>query len=363
MRRAALSTLALFATAGTVATVAGAQPSPTPRLAPAVAPIALDPITVAPSLAQALKNKRTFDASKVPLSHRGATPVLKVKSGRSYQLLPNNDPLPARLATTPVAPAEIEKLRPTFARWRPGVRPSFEFSDTPTNHIPTQTPIKDQGPRGTCVAFSNMAGMEAFVKRHQNRTIDLSENHAFELFMQVGNGVCDPDKGVGLKSMLTLQTHGVCAESLFPYTNACPGSVPSACANSNDRLRITGLFPLSFPDDPLANVFSADNTAVLEAIIHAGLDIEYSIKVAGSDWSDGTAESGVIDVQVDGKGNPVGPYANHGILLVGYNHAAGYFVFKNSWGADWGHSGYGHVSYDYIETYARYGYAITNVGH
>jgi hypothetical protein len=287
--------------------------------------------------------------------------VLKVKNGRSYQLLPSSDPVP-RLSATPTLPAELEKDKARIIAWKPGMRPVLEAKDTTSNHIATQSSIKDQGPRGTCVAFSNMAGMEAWMKRKHNRSLDLSENHAFELFMKAGNGVCTPDGGVGLQSMLTLQTHGVCAESLFPYTSSCPGAIPAPCSNASERLRITQLFPLSFPNDPMAQFFRADNTALLEAMIANGWDIEYSIKVAGSDWSDSTAENGVIDVQTYANGDPVASVGNHGILIVGYNHAQQYFIFKNSWGADWGHAGYGHVSYDYIETYGRYGYAILGVG-
>lgn len=351
---------ALVAVAATAsAEPAAPAPAPAPRLAPGVV---LEPVNVPPAVKQRFASKQRFDPSKLAVSVRGSIPVLKTQAGRSYQLLPSSADPPPRLARPATLPSELEPERAKIEAWRPGVRPALEFSDTATSHLATQTPIKDQGPRGTCVAFSNMAGMEAWMKRNKNRTLDLSENHAHELFVDVGNGVCTPDGGVGLQSMLTLKTHGVCAESLFPYTSSCPSSVPSGCANAAERLRITKLLGLSFPDDPMAGILSARNVALLEAIIAHGWDIEYSIKVAGSDWNDSTAQTGVIDVQVDGGGNPVGSVGNHGILLVGYNHAGGYFVFKNSWGADWGHGGYGHVSFDYLETYGRYGYAILGVG-
>ena len=230
------------------------------------------------------------------------------------------------------------------------------------NHTSTQTPVKDQGPRGSCVAFSNLAGIEAWVKRNQNVTRDLSENHAHELFLAVGGGTCDPDKGVGLKSMLALRTSGVCAEPLFPYTPTCPASTPQACTSSTERLRIASLYPLSFPGLPNQPQFDVRNTSMLEALLDGGFDIEFSIQIAGSDWSDGTAETGTIDAQSNGNGDPAGSVGNHGILVVGYNRAGDYFLFKNSWGTDWGQSGYGRLSYDYVETYARYGYAILGVG-
>ncbi|MBI3885417.1 MAG: hypothetical protein HY302_06775, partial [Opitutae bacterium] len=47
------------------------------------------------------------------------------------------------------------------------------------------------------------------------------------------------------------------------------------------------------------------------------------------------------------------PGAGHAVTLVGYQTATGriedaVFVFKNSWGAEWGQGGYGTVTYHYL---------------
>lgn len=39
-------------------------------------------------------------------------------------------------------------------------------------------------------------------------------------------------------------------------------------------------------------------------------------------------------------GKYCGTNTNHDVLLVGYNFTAGYYIAKNSWGQDWGESGY-----------------------
>lgn len=320
----------------------------------------LAPVSVSPELRARLPQKRKFEPSKMEVVYRGDTPVLRVKSGRSYPLTPTTEAIPAVTVTPAVVP-EIEKRKADIMAARPGIR-AVRAGIAATSHVSSQTSVKDQGPRGTCTAFANVAGMEAWVRRNQSVSLDLSENHAFQLFLAVGGGTCSPNSGLGLLSMLALRTAGVCAESLFPYSSTCPPSVPAACTNASDRLRITSLYPLSFPNMPNTPQLNALNTATLEALIDGGLDISYSIKVAGNDWSDSTAETGTIDVQTDSSGNAAGSVGNHQILLVGYNRPAGYFIFKNSWGTDWGHSGYGHVSYDYVETYGRYGFAIGGVG-
>lgn len=83
--------------------------------------------------------------------------------------------------------------------------------------------------------------------------------------------------------------------------------------------------------------------------------------MAGTDWSDGTAKSGVVDVQRNGNGTPAGSFGGHAMTLVGYNSTSNYFIFKNSWGTAGGHDGYYHLSYEYLQTYAKYGYVIVGV--
>lgn len=158
-----------------------------------------------------------------------------------------------------------------------------------------------------------------------------------------------------------LSSHGVCLESAMPYSgSACPSAVPATCASS-----------ASYTFGSTAHFFSpkyggtgslrADNTNLLEAWLAAGHDVVYGVDVAGTDWSDGTLDTGTVDVQLGGGGNPVGGYGGHAMLLVGYDRASRYFIFKNSWGADSGHAGFVRLSYDYVATYGKYGYAVLDV--
>lgn len=332
-----------------------------PRVAAKAPTLRLAPVTVAPALRARLASKTKFDASKLSVTYVGSTPVLKIKNGQSYKLSAVDAPDGgSRRVTTPAVP-QVDAQRATISTWRQGQRVPSKLVGV--NHTSTQTPVRDQGPRSTCVAFANLAGIEAWLKRNENVTKDLSENHAHDLFLQVGSGTCNPNAGVGLVSMLTLMSNGVCAESLFPYTSSCPASVPAACSGSSERYRIGSIYPLSFPDSTKTPLLDVKNTALLEALLQGGSDIKLSIQVAGSDWSNGKAETGTIDVQTDSSGNPAGAIGNHGVLLVGYSRTGDYFLIKNSWGTGWGHAGYGRLSYDYIETYARYGYAILSVVH
>jgi len=43
------------------------------------------------------------------------------------------------------------------------------------------------------------------------------------------------------------------------------------------------------------------------------------------------------------------PCGRHVVLLVGYNDDEQQFIFKNSWGDNWGTDGYGFLPYSYLE--------------
>lgn len=54
---------------------------------------------------------------------------------------------------------------------------------------------------------------------------------------------------------------------------------------------------------------------------------------------------------------------NHSVVFTGYddemthNHEKGFFIFQNSWGPKWGDSGFGYLSYNYIN-YKKYNHML-----
>jgi len=334
-------------------------PSTAPKLVPTLRTIAI-PAAQKPSLA----GKRLYDPARLAsaLTYVGAIPRLTVKPGRVVNLEPvTAEPTVPVGAITALAPALVQKLDRFKSRLKVINFGKPLLTATVVDHTAKQTPIRDQGGRGTCVAHAAVAALEALYKR-AGVTRNLSENHAYNVFMSAEGSSCMADPGLQTwKAAGYLTSNRICEEAESPYVNSTGNScqtIPAACAaNRTHGYVTTNVF--FAPAYGGTGTSIATNTAFLESLIDLDYDIVMGFFVAGSDWSDGTAATGAIDVQVDAQGNPAGAYGGHAMLIVGYNQTAGHFIVKNSWGTDVGHAGYYHLTYEYVQTYAKYGYVVT----
>jgi C1A family cysteine protease len=309
------------------------------------------------------------------LTYRGIIPVLQLKSGKQIALLPLEEPVIASAAVSQKLqirnPALI--VKEPAARVKPGITGSRipgsviqQMITSMSDHRSCQTAIRDQGDRGTCTAFASVAGIEAFEKCKKGVTADLSENNAYHVSMQNEGKICKSDPGTATYMTAQYLTTGrICEESQMPYTmlGGVPandaGHVPAGCQGA-ERFGFTDTQLVMGTNFGGPAVDNANNPTYLESVINSGYNIVYGLYVAGTDWSDGSAESGVVDVQTM-NGAPAPSVGGHAMLLVGFDHAGNYFIFKNSWSASHGHAGYFYLSYDYIRTYGKYGYIVKGV--
>lgn len=347
-----------------------APKAPAPKVTPTLnlPPAALRDIPVSNALKQALAQKRLFDPNaltgKVVIQNN--IPSLKLKSGAFVKLEPPGaePPVPqsAKGVVHPQLKASLTKYAQYMANPRIGRALASKLLMVGVNHASWQTPIRDQGVRGTCVAHAALAGLEAYYKKTASVTKDLSENHAYNIFMAQVGSTCMADPGIQTyRAADFLTSNRVCEEAQSPYVNnkttACQ-TIPPACSGAPKKYGYLTTTKYFSPEFGGAAPNTVTNTNLLESLLSSGLDVVLGVYVAGTDWSDDTAQNGVIDVQRQANGNPAPAYGGHAMLLTGYNQTNNYFIFKNSWGAAMGHAGYFHLSYEYLQTYAKYGYVI-----
>lgn len=182
------------------------------------------------------------------------------------------------------------------------------------------TSVKDQSMCGSCWAFSTLGYMEAMYNiQNSDATldIDLSEQDLVS---------CSPGSCFGWSLPETadyIQNTGVVPDSCFIYSasdEAC--SVPNRCATWAAQLwKITTWSVLLS-----SNQQSIKNELVNGGPVLTGMNM--------STWNPAT-ESCASSTE------------NHGVVIVGYDDAGGYWIVKNSYGVGWidGINGYFKVKY------------------
>ena len=287
-------------------------------------------------------------------------PFIKLDNGEEKALIPLALMESAQVNTDAV-PEDLQDYAPyirsdnslTLVRKTPFKLGRF-LIPTVVDHRAQMTPIRDQGPRGTCVAHAANAALEVFPTIPD----DLSEQYSYDLFMRKEGRESCYDKGIKTTDSANYLADGTVTEANWAYTNSLPGcsaAVPAAAANAQ-KYKISSYQLIE--DGGVDGAASIKNPRYLESALRAGRNIVLGTHVA---WSGANAD-GILDVVINSATNqPAASRGGHAMLICGFDSSKKYFIVKNSWGAGWQHSGYGYLSYDYIRTYAKYGYYIKTV--
>jgi hypothetical protein len=174
-------------------------------------------------------------------------------------------------------------------------------------------PVLNQGHCGSCWAFSAaQAFASSYFKKFGNQ-VEASRSQLVDcdFFSHGCNG------GLQENGFVHWMRHSAIYEEKYPYQpmdrdcqeNRIPGDLP--------------LLPFAFRVD-------VGDDLLYDALTHQPVSI--SIRAENPIFRSYTG--GIID------GDDCGVTIDHAVLLVGYNENENYWIVKNSWGPDWGESGY-----------------------
>ncbi len=225
------------------------------------------------------------------------------------------------------------------------------------DHRISQSNVKSQGSRGTCVAHASCGVLEAY----NHIPDDLSEQYLHYKFNEFMNRPQNANQGLKTTNAaiyLSRSDGRICEEQDWVYMSqgainsavaAGTYAPPSSATNNQDF----GISSYKIITDKGLTGDSIKNTRYLEALLYQGYNVVIGTWVS---WDD-KDNNGILDPVLDNSGNPVGQ-GGHAMLVVGYNRSNQYFIVKNSWGAGWGHSGYAYFHYNLIKTCFKYGFVV-----
>ena len=207
------------------------------------------------------------------------------------------------------------------------------------------SPVEDQENLGSCTAQALVGALE-FLQLHDLNDARRSPamfRDLSRLFVyyneRAASGTVQEDSGAMLRTGIkTLKAQGVCRENLWPHeirrftakpTAACFAEAADHQVTAYQRLNRTS------PVDALAE---------MKACLAMGLPFVFGFAVYEHVMSAAVARTGRI--RLPGKSERM--LGGHAVMAVGYQESTRMVLFRNSWGAAWGCSGYGQMPYAYL---------------
>ncbi len=231
--------------------------------------------------------------------------------------------------------------RPASVRGGVDMRPQFRA---------LELHAKNQGRRPSCAVFAVVSALEFLRAENTGQAEKLSEEYLIwatgKTLQRAGADAPgltgeDADAGFALTEVVTaLRSYGIPLYDEMPNTigrtsNLTADPPPEVVTAARQRTQVgVHLVP------------GRDNATLLNNIVHA---LNAGLPVAiGTGWPRFfNMRAALLNTQ-----DPIPGYG-HAVTLVGYTSETGRiedatFIFRNSWGANWGANGYGYATYAYL---------------
>ena len=195
-------------------------------------------------------------------------------------------------------------------------------------------PVYDQGQLGSCTANAIAAAIE-FDQRKEQLAQIFTPSRLFVYYNEraMENTVAS-DAGAQIRDGIkSVAAQGVCAETLWPYTeDQFATRPPAACykvAKTHPAVSYSRL---------------TQDLGQLKGCLAAGYPFVFGFTVYESFESGAVAHSGVVPMPQDSET----ALGGHAVMAAGYDDASQRFLVRNSWGSAWGLGGCFTIPYAYL---------------
>lgn len=237
-----------------------------------------------------------------------------------------------------------------------------------------QSMVKDQGSRGSCAYFAATGLVEDALMQYLGTSEDINISEEYLIYLNKAvHGMAKYGDGSSVPGNLwSLQQGGFLLEEDMPYTHSwfnkglpCENykdedsATPAYCYShyGPSAQQLKNLIGADAITMRVANISNSNSSLVVNLInsLRNGVTATIAVLVNPNGWD---AETGVVmhnqELQNECRQKP-DFCGGHAILLVGFDRAQRVFIFKNSWGNDWGEEGYGTMSFEFVNnwSYAR----------
>jgi len=199
------------------------------------------------------------------------------------------------------------------------------------SHCP---PVYDQGQLGSCTANA-IAGALQFdeIKEHKN---GLSTPSRLFIYYneRVIEGTVTSDSGAQLRDgVKTVAKRGICPEKVWPYDISKFAVKPPTLAYKDAA------------KDKATNYLRLSQVAnQLKGCLASGYPFVFGFTVYESFESADVSKTGIVPMPSPNEA----VLGGHAVCAVGYDDAQQRFIVRNSWGTEWGMTGYCNMPYTYL---------------
>lgn len=277
----------------------------------------------------------------------------------AFQAIQRGEPIPPPpivLKSAEPAPAadndEPPAVRHTYGWKRPAADevPERVFSAPPGQELPAAVqllaaqPVEvpaplpfDQGQIGSCGPNSAVADLLYAEARAGKKGLPPPSRLFVYYTTRQVMGTTGQDSGVSNAAMFrALAQYGICDEGLWPYSDddRFRQKPPAAAYAQAAQRKVTDAEAVP------------QNLTAMKACLASGKPIVFGFTVYPSFESRAVELTGLVPMPSK-RDLARGPLGGHDVLLDGYDDKKKCFTFLNSWGPDWGRSGFGMIPYSY----------------